>query len=169
MHVRVHLFVHTHTHTHTSMYLYTQTHTQIHTSMYLYTHTHTHTHVFVCTHITMYLYVYIHACTRSSICAHTHTSMYLYTHTHTHTHQLAQLDRATECTNSINCISTEGLDFTNECPGYDTKQSDDQIPVMLELWRMQSTHSLLSFPGPLRSGVVVPDRVLCIGQIELNC
>ena len=23
----------------------------------------------------------------------------------------------------------------NECPGYDTKQSDGEIPVMLELWR----------------------------------
>ena len=30
----------------------------------------------------------------------------------------------------------------NECPGNDTKQSDGEVPVMLELWGMQSTSSL---------------------------
>ena len=34
---------------------------------------------------------------------------------------------------------------------------------------MQSTHSLLSLPGPLYPGVVAPDRVLSMDQIELNC
>ena len=41
--------------------------------------------------------------------------------------------------------------FTNhrgKCPGYDAKQSDGEVPVMLELWGMQSTPLLLSFPGP---------------------
>ena len=33
---------------------------------------------------------------------------------------------------------------------------------------MQSTPSLPSHPGPLRPGVVAPDRVLSMGQIELN-
>ena len=33
---------------------------------------------------------------------------------------------------------------------------------------MQSIPSLPSLPGPLRLGVVAPDRVLSIGQIELN-
>ena len=37
---------------------------------------------------------------------------------------------------------------------------------MLELWGMQSTHLLLSLPGPLWPGVVVSDRVLSMGQIE---
>ena len=60
------------------------------------------------------------------------------------------------------CISAE-------CPGYDTKQSDAEIPVMLELWGMQSTPSLLSLPGSLWPGVVALDRVLSMGQIELNC
>ena len=32
---------------------------------------------------------------------------------------------------------------------------------------MRSIPSLLSFPGPLRSEVVEPDRVLSMGQIEL--
>ena len=34
---------------------------------------------------------------------------------------------------------------------------------------MRHTSSLLSLPGPLWLGVVAPDRVLSMGQIELNC
>ena len=56
----------------------------------------------------------------------------------------------------------------NEYPVYDTKQSDCEVPVMLELWGMQTTPSLPSLPGPFWPEVVVPDRVLSIGQIELN-
>ena len=52
---------------------------------------------------------------------------------------------------------------------YDTKQSDGEAPVMLELWEMWSTSSLPSLPGPLWSRVVAPDKVLSMGQIELNC
>ena len=40
---------------------------------------------------------------------------------------------------------------------------------MLELWGMWSTSSLPWLPSPLWPGVVAPDRVLSIGQIELNC
>ena len=57
------------------------------------------------------------------------------------------------------CISTEGYDSPNECPGYDTKQSDGKALIMLEVWRMQSTPSVPSLPGPLLHGVVAPDRV----------
>ena len=32
-----------------------------------------------------------------------------------------------------NCFSAEEKDTLNECPGYDTKQSDAEVPVMLEL------------------------------------
>ena len=39
---------------------------------------------------------------------------------------------------------------------------------MLELWEMQSTPSLPSLPGPLWPRVVAPDRVLFMGQVELN-
>ena len=46
----------------------------------------------------------------------------------------------------------------NECPGYDTKQSDGEVPAMLELWGMWSTPSLSSLPGPLWPGVVAPDK-----------
>ena len=53
--------------------------------------------------------------------------------------------------------------------GYDTKQSDGEVLVMLELWGRRSTSSLPSFPGPLWHWRVALDRVLSIGQIELNC
>ena len=44
----------------------------------------------------------------------------------------------------------------NECPGYDTKQFDDEAPVMLR------TPSLPSLPGPLKPGEVALDRVQSI-------
>ena len=61
------------------------------------------------------------------------------------------------------CISTVGWDFPNECPGYDTKLSDGEAPIMLELWGMWCTSLLPSLPGPLWVGVVAPDRVLSMG------
>ena len=51
----------------------------------------------------------------------------------------------------------------NECPGYDTKQSDGEVPVVLELWGMRITPSLPSLPGPLWPGVVAPDSTLSMG------
>ena len=45
--------------------------------------------------------------------------------------------------------SAEGKYRLNQCPGYDTKQSDGEVPVMLELRGMQSTSSLPSLPGPI--------------------
>ena len=64
-------------------------------------------------------------------------------------------------------IPIERSHSLNECLGYDTKQSDGKAPVMLELWRMQSTPSLSSVPGPLWPGVVAPYRALSMGHIEL--
>ena len=40
---------------------------------------------------------------------------------------------------------------------------------MLELWGMQSNPSLPLLPGSLWLGVTAPDRILFMGQIELNC
>ena len=54
-----------------------------------------------------------------------------------------------------------------ECPVYNTKQFDGEASVILDLWEMQSTLLLLLLSGPLLFGVLVPDRVLSIGQIEL--
>ena len=79
---------------------------------------------------------------------------------------MAQSDGAAEYPN---CISAEGYDSPNKCPGYDTKQSDGETPVMLELWGMGSTPSLQLLLGQLWPGVVAPNSVLSVGQIELNC
>ena len=51
----------------------------------------------------------------------------------------------------------------NECPDYDTKQSDGEVSAVLKLWGMQSTPSLPLLPGPLWPGVVAPDRALSMG------
>ena len=57
--------------------------------------------------------------------------------------------------------SAGAVEYTNnENPGYDTKQSDGDVPVMLELWGIWSTLSLLLLPGPLWPGIVAPDRAL---------
>ena len=40
---------------------------------------------------------------------------------------------------------------------------------MLKLWGMQSAPLVPLLPGPLRPGVLAPDNVLSMGQIELNC
>ena len=80
---------------------------------------------------------------------------------------LTQSAGAVEYTDSF---SVEGFNPTpNECPVYDTKQSDGEFPVMLEFWGIQSTPSLPSLPDPLWPGVVSSDRVRSMGQIELNC
>ena len=70
---------------------------------------------------------------------------------------------------NTDCLSVEAQDFPNECPRYDTKQSDGEVPVTVEFWGMRSTLLLPSLSGPLWPGVVAPDRVLFMDQIELNC
>ena len=51
------------------------------------------------------------------------------------------------------CTSEGGKNPPNECPGYDTKQSDGEVLAVQELWGMRSTPSLPSVPGRLaRSG-----------------
>ena len=54
----------------------------------------------------------------------------------------------------------------NECPRYDTKQSDGEA-LVLELYGLSSTPLLPLLPGPFWSRMVVPDRVLSMGQIEM--
>ena len=51
-------------------------------------------------------------------------------------------------------ISAEGLDYSYECPGYDTIQSDSDAPVKLDFWRIQNTSSWPSLPDPLGPGVL---------------
>ena len=65
-------------------------------------------------------------------------------------------------------VSAEEEDPPHTQRVYDTKESDGEVPAMLELWEMRSTLSLPSLPGLLWTGVVASDRVLSIDQIELN-
>ena len=58
---------------------------------------------------------------------------------------------------------SEGYDPANECPGYDTKQSDGKVPVVLGLWGVQSTPSLPLLPGPLWPSMVAPAGALSMG------
>ena len=57
------------------------------------------------------------------------------------------------------CTSAEGPDPPpNECPGYDTKQSNGEVPVMLGFGGIWGNPSLPLFPG-----VVALDRALSMG------
>ena len=56
-----------------------------------------------------------------------------------------------------------GLRPPNECPGYDIKQSDCEVPVMLGPWGIWGTISLPLLHGPLWPSVVAPDRALSMG------
>ena len=60
-------------------------------------------------------------------------------------------------------FSEEGVKPPNDCPGYDTKQFDGEVPAVLELWGMRSAPSLPSLPGPLWPSVVAPDWALSMG------
>ena len=66
-------------------------------------------------------------------------------------------------------MSAQKYDSSKECPSYDTKPSDGETSVMLELWGMRSTLSLLSLLEPLLPEQEAPDRFLSMGQIEQNC
>ena len=66
------------------------------------------------------------------------------------------------------CISTEGYNPHphNESPGYDIKQSDGDTPVLV-LSGMWSIPSLPLLQDLFCPGVVTPDRVVFMGQVEL--
>ena len=48
-------------------------------------------------------------------------------------------------------------------PVYDTKKFDGEASLILVVWVMRSTPLLTSFPGPLWSSVVAPDKFLSMG------
>ena len=66
-------------------------------------------------------------------------------------------------------FSAEELDTPNKCPGYDAKQTDANVPVMLELWGMWSTPLLPLLPGPLWPGVIAPDKGPIYGLNRTYC
>ena len=53
-----------------------------------------------------------------------------------------QMAHSAEAAEYTDCISAEGWVSSNECPAYDTKNSDGKAAIILELWGMQSTSSL---------------------------
>ena len=97
----------------------------------------------------------------------THKVSYAIKYQPTNQNILAQSAGTAEYTG---CISAEEWDSPpNKCLGYDTKQSGGEALIMMELWGMQSTSLLPSLPGSFWLGVIAPDRVLSMCQIELNC
>ena len=92
---------------------------------------------------------------------HTHTHTYRQTYTHTLSYKHKAYTHTNTHTHTDKNIHTRTHLLTQAYPC--------ETSVMLELWGMQSTLSLPSLPGPLWPGVVAPDRVLSMGQIELNC
>ena len=67
------------------------------------------------------------------------------------------------CKNTLTSSLQRGKTPANEYPGYDTKQSAGEVPVMLGLRGIRSTPSWALLPGPLWPGVVVPDWGLSMG------
>ena len=63
-------------------------------------------------------------------------------HLHIYIVQSAETVEYTDCT------SAEGKTPTNECPDYETKQSDCEVPIILEPWIIQNTPSLPLLQGP---------------------
>ena len=61
-----------------------------------------------------------------------------------------------------------GVRLPYECPINDTKQSDSEAPLMLELWEIGSTPLLPPLPGLLWPVGVAPNSFLPMGQIEIN-
>ena len=60
----------------------------------------------------------------------------------------------------------------NEYPGYDTKQSDGEASLRLELWGMRSTPLMPALPDPLWPRVVTFDgsnRIKLCTYVNLNC
>ena len=81
-----------------------------------------------------------------------HINRIIYIYIYIYTHTLAQSTGAVEYT-----------DCTNECLGYDAKQFDGEVPVILGLWGMWSTPSLPLLPSPLWPRMVASDRALSMG------
>ena len=88
---------------------------------------------------------------------HTHLNGHI--NTHARAHEKTPIKPTAQSAGAVECTDCPH----NECPGYDTKQSDGEVPVMLGLWGIQSTLSLPLLPGTLWSGVLATDRVLFMG------
>ena len=66
------------------------------------------------------------------------------------------------------CFSAEGQYPPMSVLDMTLKQSDGEVPALLELWGMRSTSSLPSLPGPLWPGVIAPDKGPIYGLNRTN-
>ena len=59
---------------------------------------------------------------------------------------------------------------TTECPWYDTKQSDGEVSIMLQLWGMRNTPLLPLLPGPLwpRKGITWHGHIYGLNRTKLR-
>ena len=76
---------------------------------------------------------------------------------------ISSVIQSVEAVEYINFISAEVCD---NCPGYDSKQSDGEAPV-LELSKIWSTSLVLLLPSQLGPALKVSVRVQSMGQIKL--
>ena len=121
--------------------------------LYIYIYTYLYVcmcvHMYVCVYIYIYIYVYIHIYIYMCVYIYIYIyiicmCMYIY----------CPVSRNWRIHRLLLCRGVRPP--RNECPGYDTKQSDGEVPVMLELWGIRSTPSLPSLPGPFCPWVVAP-------------
>ena len=66
------------------------------------------------------------------------------------------------------CKGISTLSPPNECPVYETRQSNGKAPI-LEFWEMCSTHSLFLHPCPYWFGAIVPLRVWRVAVEYTDC
>ena len=108
----------------------------------LHTNTHTHTHIYIC------IYVCVCVCVCGEI---TYFNMFSLAEGRKCfklvclPSRLGLLNTSTSLQSVTNCSLMSVLI-------YDTKQSDGEVPVILELWKMRSVPSLPSLRGPLWPG-----------------
>ena len=84
----------------------------------------------------------------------------------TNSREEAQFPGSVEYTDFVSAEWVRPLS-PNECPRYDIKQSDDEAPALEFGGNVGVSLHCHFLPDLLTSGVVAPDRVLSIDQIEL--
>ena len=144
-------YLHKHIHIHSYTHIHANKHTRKHTRTHIHTHTHTHTRRYL-----------VKTVLNKHCKRFTQSQKHLF-YPFLYFRQPCRLKQQNAQTASLQRVK---IPPPNECPIYDIKQSDGEVPV-LDLWRMRITLSLLLPPGSLWPRVVSLKRVLPMGQIEL--
>ena len=109
-------------------------------------------------HSYIYIYMIVCVCVCVCVCLCVCHSMYVSDYIHTSISTLAQIGWGCKIHRLDLCIGVRPP--RNKCLRYDTKHSDSEVPVMLELWGLWSTPSLPSLQSPRWPRMVAPDRAL---------